>query len=455
MLKSLFLFLCISGCACAAFSEAQSNLPPLMITYGPWVTTPDVGAVTIGFVTDINTGAGIEYRIKGSDNEWSSRWHTEAGQLISTSNRHAIRLTGLDPESQYEYRIVLFIPPQKQEGDNKFRAQSELRLPRTLKIEDDAFNFRPFSTEETYSFFVVSDLQFPTERRHQILQNYHDNGMKDSRFVVLLGDLTNSIDNIETDILQGIIEKTTALGGASQPHLFIRGNHEWRGLQSDLWTSYFAMPGGSTYAAFRCGDAFYIVLDTGEDKPPYLFTAHYTTANIAEQEFMDSQKAWLTSVVESQEFKAAKFRIVLAHSAPYSHAGRYMSRVINNLVEDFFTSDNPDNRIHLWISGHTHFYARTIPGTTQAYALCQPIKKFYRDDRYSFPVVTLDGPTFNGPEGDLPTSGLKVAVEKERLFLESIREDGTVFDRFEVLPDGSINDLNKGLSSSLFTFEPL
>ncbi|MFA5688202.1 MAG: FN3 domain-containing metallophosphoesterase family protein [Kiritimatiellales bacterium] len=425
-----------------------SNASP-RLTHGPWLTYPDTGAMTIGFTTDCNTGAGVEYRLKNSADEWMCAWDAVAGQLLDTVSYHPVRLTGLQSGAEYEYRIVLLNPSEKRLTDREYWEDERSRKPQLTIIENGAFTFHSFSPDaEPYSFFVTADLQFSTLRRHSILQNYYDGGMKDARFTVLLGDLYYHVDNIEQDILAGIVDKTTALGGCSRPFLFVRGNHEWRGMEASRWCSYFPALNGSTYFSFRCGDVFYIVLDTGEDRAAHALTHHFSGINAVEKEFIQEQKEWLDGVVEMPEFRQAKFRIVLAHAAPYSHPGKYITEVTGRLADGALTGRNPENRIHLWISGHTHFYTRSVPQTNRVYALSAPQKKLYSGEPYVFPVVTVDG-----PGGDLDTSGVQVLVLNDRLQLEMKYENGEVFDRCEIFPDGSVENFKTGTVVELFDYD--
>jgi hypothetical protein len=339
-------------------------------------------------------------------------------------------------------------------ADPESTKNMEARQEQLTVIENPSYSFRAFSPgKEDYTFLLTSDLQFPTSRRYEILQNYYDQcGLKDARFALILGDLVNGIDVFDRDILTGVVDKTSELGGSSRPTFFVRGNHEWRGMDASSWCSYFAAPTtGSTYFSFRCGDVFYIVLDTGEDRPAQALTHHFTGINVAEKSFMQEQKEWLAREVQRPEFQQAKFRIVMAHMAPYSHHGRFPTQTVRFITDDLFTKKRPENRIHLWISGHTHMYSRSIPETTNLFMLEAPQKKTFAGEEFAFPVVTLDGPGYGG----IDTSCLLVNVTEDQLLLDMKDEQGESFDRCEILPDGFVKNLNADLKVNIFACDPM
>ena len=285
-------------------------------------------------------------------------------------------------------------------------------------------------------------MQFSNKTKgHYLTQGHNNCGTKDARFFVNLGDSDDNFANFDLAFMQGIVDALTTINGSSCPTIFARGNHEWRGRQCTLWTEYFPAPvTAAPYYSFRCGEAFYIVLDTGEDQHAGGLNFHYTGINIDNKTFMNQQADWLDTVVASDAFKTAKYRIVLAHGAIYSHPEKFMHDDTALILRDHFTADKPAERIHLWLAGHTHNYERTVPGKGIIYWIDEGKREVYEQGNYPFPVVTNDGPGFGG----LHNTFLNVAVSSDRLVVKAMAPDGVLLDQFEILPDGSCVDKNDG-----------
>lgn len=433
-------------------AEPAAAAPLAWLDHGPWLSYPDTGAISIGFVTGGgNVGAGIDYRRQGTDDPWQRVWHARAGQLQNQQPQHAIRLTGLTPGESYEYRIVLVNPAIKQFHDQNFPREPAFRTPQLTIVSDDRFHFQAFSAAaENYVFSLTADLQFSNQVRQRILHNYHNKaGMAQSRFIVVLGDALNDINVFEKSFLDGVVRPAVELGAQERPWLFVRGNHEWRGVDAPRWGDFLSSPTGSSYFSFRCGEAYYIVLDSGEDRPAVALTHHFTGNNAAELAFMTEQRDWLADVVTRPEFLSAKYRLVLCHAAPYTHASTHMHRMLDMITSEQFKGLEPRHRIHLWLAGHTHVYSRSAPRSNELYAFVAPHRKLFSGSDYSFPVITTDGP---GGAGTIDTSCISVAVSAEKLSVCARNEQGVVFDRCDILPDGSVIDAPEAMTVQRFTY---
>ncbi len=436
------LVLCMLG-----YAQAEAPNPELkpsdLVTHGPWLTYPDPGEITIGFTTVPGCGAGVEYREVGTD-EWKQAWHTVAGQIFRHRTARSIRLAGLKKNGEYEYRLILFVPQDKKYHEGSFpKLDNTHKTKQVVLVENPDFRFRTFTdAPEPFTFSVAADLQFSRDVKLRLLRDFHDKcGLKDSKFFAVIGDGHNDIRSMENSYIGTVIDGLQPLGGASRPALFIRGNHEWRGGEASLWTEYFPAPETrSTYFTFQCGDTFFIVLDSGEDKPATTLTYHYTGNNIDDQAFREEQRIWLAKVVETPAFKSAKWRIVLCHSAIYSHGGAYMYNHLAHICQDLFKKDKPQNRIHLWLSGHTHLYSRTIPGADQIYRpyRTRPYGKVYGGKDYDFTVLTVEA----GGKDNVENSLVNVTVDKDKISVEARTPDNALMDAFEIKNDGTVVDLN-------------
>ena len=431
----------VAGPAASQPSSQQPKEQPV-VTHGPWLTHAEPTAITIGYTTPPGHGGGVDVRVKGTQ-EWRRVWHQSAGQLDRSRPQHPIRITGLQPDTDYEYRLVIAHAMGKIYHDGNFKGQPT--TPQMTLVEQPGFTFRTYPDHEApFTFSVTSDLQFGAAEKAGFLQDYQRNcGLDQSRFLLIVGDANNELRSMEGDMLGTVLDPLTRLGGLSRPTYLARGNHEWRGKDTARWTDFFPAPRtGSSYYSFTCGSVLFIVLDSGEDKPAKALTAHYTGNNVDDAAFMREQHEWLKTVVGSQAFRDAKYRIIVCHSAIYSHGEGYMRQSLNTVCGDLFTKDKPQNRIHLWLAGHTHVYARTIPGDEQR-IYRYPYRGYKVDSGrdYDFTVLTADGPRGSG-DHDINNCLVSVSVTAERLSIVAKKRDGSPIDAFDVLPDGTCVDHN-------------
>ena len=77
--------------------------------------------------------------------------------------------------------------------------------------------------------------------------------------------------------------------------------------------NYFPTPTGMPYYAIKRGPVFFIFLDGGEDKPDDCIEYYGTAFG---DDYRAEQAKWLESVVKSDEFKNAAYRIVVCHIPP-------------------------------------------------------------------------------------------------------------------------------------------
>jgi hypothetical protein len=436
-------------------AAAEVAAPLAWLAQGPWLTHPDAGSISIGFVTGGGrVGAGVEYRRRASEDAWQRVLNSRGGQLQNQHPQHLIHLSGLIPGESYDYRIVLVNPCSKQFHDRNFPKEAAFRSPQLTLVEDESFHFQCFDNKaEDYVFSLTADLQFSSKVRKRILSNYHESGsMAQSRFNVILGDALNAIEDFDRDYVVGVLAQTVELGAAHRPWIFARGNHEWRGVDAPRWGDYMAGPKGYSSHSFRCGEAYYIVLDSGEDRAAAALTHHFSGNNADEMAFMAEQRDWLAEIVTHKDFLAAKYRIVLCHSAPYTHGGRFMVKNLEMLMGDQFKGLEPRHRIHLWLAGHTHVYTRSVPRSNELYGFVAPTRKLYGGKDYVFPVITTDGP---GGAGTLESSCISVAVSTDKLSVSARDEQGAIFDRCDIYPDGRIEDLPETMTVKRFSYEAI
>jgi len=113
---------------------------------------------------------------------------------------------------------------------------------------------------------------------------------------VFLGDLLNNAADAP-QVNHSVLSLPT--GGLDLPRVFVRGNHETRGEAARSLDEWLLPPGGNFYHTFQAGDAFFIVLDSGEaDTDSYV--EYSGLVDFAS--YHQAQAAWLEGVLRSLEF---------------------------------------------------------------------------------------------------------------------------------------------------------
>ena len=285
---------------------------------------------------------------------------------------HRFELDGLKPGTKYTYEICYL---------NQNTAE-------TVSAHKGSFTTHPADGMD-HKFVLLSDTQVTADVRKKVMaemMKYSD----DALFAVHLGDFVNSLDD---DVHEVFFDHVlNAVNGL--PFVPVRGNHEYRGDYTGAYGKYF----GSPYFSFRVGDVFYIVLDTGEDKAPDISPKHYTLRTYTDDYFRE-QGEWLKKVIQTEECKTAKRRIVLAHCTPFESNSKFFVSRLNILTAGVFWGENPACKIDLWLCGHTHHAYRFDPILKEFWGVSQRrMPNAWDRENIHFPVYVNDGPGGGGAD---------------------------------------------------------
>ncbi len=166
----------------------------------------------------------------------------------------------------------------------------------------------------------------------------------------LNGDILSWIGD-EERIFGGFLDASVNLYAQEKPFIFIRGNHETRGIGARSIMSYFPHSSGRSYYSFTQGEVHFTVLDCGEDKPD----DHPVYAGIVDfDSFRTEQAEWLAREVQTEAFKKAGYRIVLFHIPAYSKSDWHGATEVTNKWGPILNRAKVD----LVINGHTHRFER-------------------------------------------------------------------------------------------------
>lgn len=320
----------------------------ITITHGPYIQAVGENEVTIVWTTNKNAVSWVELAPAGSNSfyadEHPQHYQTANGNRV-VGTLHKIRIPNLNKATEYRYRIfskeVL-----KYEGHRILYGT----IASTNVYSQKPLRFKTLDRQvEKISFSVVNDIHGHNDSLIALLKNVK---YGETDLVFFNGDMVSSM-NDETQFFGGFMDAATKMFAGEVPAFFARGNHETRGAFSVNFPEYFPTNTGKLYYAFRQGPVHFTVLDCGEDKPD----SDIEYSGLAQFDaYRTEQKIWLEKVVQTDEFKSAKFRVVVVHIPPVGsdwHGPLDINRKILPVLNQA--------GISLMLCGHTHRYQLIEP----------------------------------------------------------------------------------------------
>ena len=334
---------------CAVYS-AQA----IKIIHGPYLQAVTDTEATVMWVTDVDALSWVEV----APDDGSHFYNVERPKFYQTYNGkrtigtvHQVRITGLEPGKKYRYAIA-----SKEVLDQKGHRIHYGNVVSTNVYRKGAYIIPTLNpTKESTQFVMLNDIHAKQDRLEALL-NACDSK---TDMVFYNGDMVSSVPT-EQILFEGFVDTSVARFANNLPFYLVRGNHETRGFFATSFLKYFPTTTNKPYYTLKHGNIFFIVLDGGEDKPDSCLE-YYETADY--DNYRKEEAEWLKKVVESEECKNAKYRVVLMHMPPI--AGDRMWHGPRHAGECFFPILNKAN-ITVMLSGHTHKYSYNTPDASGA-----------------------------------------------------------------------------------------
>ena len=403
------------------------------LAYNEIMLRPTENSIVFSFITQSPVHAGIDYREIGSK-EWIREWDL-AGEIIIRNDKtnHIIRLEDLKPATRYEYRIVMLEPPVGGEIRSLWGKRNHKAVYTKVK------EFRTLGADEL-NFFALADTQLSLSTNCQTIAD-RDAFMAKMRnipeyqnadFIAHIGDLTSYFHNIDKDLFGDFFQKFTSQQNA-KPWIYVRGNHDLNGIDAVRWHDYFVMPDEKPYYSFKVKDTLFIVLACGDFVKNGKYNAHIGPI-LAPEVMVAKQRKWLEKLVQSDDYKNAKFRIVMSHIAPQLEKSQVIDEIRN------ITAPILNDSIHLWIAAHCHYYWRMFKNSDKLYAR-QAYKKVPAFHVAKFNWITLDGPKGSNASPDF--SYLAVNIKGDTITAKAIDENGELMDSFTIDTKGNATEIKR------------
>lgn len=381
-MKKLFT-LCLTLCIAFAAQAVE-------ILYGPYVQAVTEDSAYIVWVTDKASYGWVKLKGEG---EKKPATYIESNLGLRYNRRvHRVPVKNLKAGTLYQYEVF----SQQEEKGGKFsdpisKATAPNGKPLSFRTND--------RNKEDISFLMLTDIHYNSYTEGLFESLITPERLVGKDFVVFNGDMvtTMSSEKSHHDRLFTTIHNT--MSDNQKFFYYVRGNHESRGNFAQKFVDYYPSWTGMPYYSFRHGPVYFIVIDGGEDKPDSDIE-YYGTA--AFDLYRQQEGEWLQTVLESEEFKTAPYKIILSH-IPLNdnswHGGRHAWKHLCQRCED--------KGINLMISGHTH--------------------------RYSYREIGLHNRTFPTLVF-APKQYLDITANKEKLTILVKNQEGKVYKTFTYKP---------------------
>ena len=313
------------------------------ITHGPYLQQMGENEATIIWTTNNDALSWVELAPIGNDSFYAferPKYYETAYGSKKIGKLHRINLSGLQPGTEYRYRIF-----SKEIVSYENHRVLYGNIASSNVYSQKPYQFRTLDVNAAkVSFRVVNDLHSKNENLRKMLG---DTNRDNTDLVIFNGDMVSMLNDTE-QIFTGFMDTAVALFAKEIPLFFSRGNHESRGRGSAGLYDYFPTKTGEFYYSFQAGPVFFIILDGGEDKPDsdieYSELAHFDA-------YRSNQAEWLEFVVSSAAFQQASYRIVIMHIPPTATTWHGTKDVVRKFTPILNNAD-----IDVMLCGHTHNY---------------------------------------------------------------------------------------------------
>ncbi|WP_187444087.1 metallophosphoesterase family protein [Sphingobacterium phlebotomi] len=271
----------------------------------------------------------------------------EDGMVQANNTLSSIRIADLQPDTVYYYQVI----------SKEIISFAPYKLEYGEEIKSEIYTFRtPKTDADTVSALVLNDIHDRPESYATMFRLAHQLPYE---FVVLNGDLFN-YQTDEKQVIEHLLHPCTELFASEKPFVLNRGNHETRGRFARNLKQYFDYLEGKYYQAFRQGPIFWIMLDTGEDKPD----DEPVYAGIVDYDnYRKEQATWLEQVMQTKDYQQAPFKVVVMHIPPF-HSGDWHGTLH---CRELFSPLFDKYQVDVVLSGHTHRYGIYKPQPDHTY----------------------------------------------------------------------------------------
>ncbi|MBR4755567.1 MAG: metallophosphoesterase [Bacteroidales bacterium] len=354
-MKRILTTLLLVFMAVSAF--AQEGSKRVNLACGPFVQNVTTTGFTVVWTSDVEAIGWVEVAPLNDQHFYYAerpKFFDMSGCGIKPVNKiHKVEVTGLEPGSTYRYRVMmkavdhhygtLDIQYGKEYGANTYTAV----LP-AVTTQKESY--------KEVKFAMVNDIHEKDSVLRKLFADEKRNHTFD--FVFFNGDMTSTLSR-EEKIVNFVLKPASETFASYCPLYVTRGNHEYRGKDAIKLLDYYAFPEGKPYYTFKYGDVFFLVIDSGEDKPDS--DIEYQDAYCTDP-YLLKEAEWVKGVVAGQDWKNASKRIVFNHIPPETKNAWHGSYNMNTMFLPILNEAGVD----VMLCGHYHQFIQRKKGEHNA-----------------------------------------------------------------------------------------
>jgi len=333
-------------------------------------------------------------------------------------------LRNLQPNTRYYYKIA---------NDPNQKVMSFT----TAKQNNFTFGF----ITDVHSYFFTSGSNTRVEKANKVLNTM--NSRKPLDFIVASGDVVAYGTVYEQwEALYGMdLMKSTMFATTPGNHDYYNNKAETVGVQYFNAVTFNPQNGAtgvenSSYY-FRYGNTLFISLDSE------------AAANNAT--YRANQIKWLNEVTANNP---ADFIIAFTHRPFYTGDGKNAGQA--NDMKNYFQEIFDNTGVDLVLSGHNHVYARTKQVYKNQVITGQALGTYYITgiqigDRYATDPGTKQPQVEVALLGANQDGGNLITVGKDKITVEFVKHDGTIYDQFEIFSKSNLinqSEIEKNINVS-------
>jgi hypothetical protein len=355
-----------AGILLTACSQGEEAVPALV--RGPQIALPSQSSIVVAWRTNIGTTGVVEY------GETPALGSASAG--LPRASEHVHTLSGLDPGTQYHYRILM-------DG--------------AVVSEGHSFWTHPADPAAPFRFVVFGDSGSGAQPQLDVAAQV---SVSDPDLVIHTGDVIY-VDGAPSELdphyftpYRDLIDRI--------PFYLSFGNHDVRTQNGRPLKDAVYLPGNEKYYSFDFGDTHFIALDTNDSTAPG-----------------SAQYLWLEADLQAT---TATWIIVYFHHPPYSSSNHGSDLTVRAHLTPLFDQHGVD----IAFSGHDHNYERTFPlradqpdpqGVTYVVAGAGGAGRLYASGTSAFTATS-----------ESVYHHVQVDIDGSQATLTAIRSDGTVIE---------------------------
>lgn len=299
----------------SAQNAAQQNYS---VNHGPYLQGLCYDGVIVVFTTSHKGFSKVEIRKRGQS-EVRVCDSRKDGLIMANNTHNVIRIDGLEPATDYEYRIV----------STKVEDFQPYKVTFGESISTPWYEFRTFDPKaREFNFVVLNDIHDDAKKCDKLLSMQP---MDKANMVFYVGDIMSYFSSPDQPYTS-FIDVSVNRFAKHKPFAVVRGNHETRGYLARTYDQFIHNTrDGKYYGFYTFGSTAVVMLDCGEDKPD---THPVYAGFVAFDEYRLEQIEWLKGVLKSKEFRRAKNRIVLLHIPPAVEAMKQQDeKAVKDMLE--------------------------------------------------------------------------------------------------------------------------